>query len=64
MKSKISIASNATYTSDKTIQEMVYTLSDVIERQILSKITESEHFSLMLDGTTDCAVTEQLAVHG
>lgn len=26
-------------------------------------MTESEHFSLMLDETTDCAVTEQLAIH-
>ena len=31
VKSKISIARNATYSSDKTIQEMVHILSDVIE---------------------------------
>ena len=29
-----------------------------------SEMTESEHFSLMLDETTDCSITEQLAIHG
>ena len=43
---------------------MVYVISDVIEKQILSEMTKSEHCSLMLDETTDCSVTEQLAVHG
>lgn len=64
IKSKISIANNATYTSDKTIQDMVYIISDVIEKQILSEMTKSGHFSLMLDETTDCSVAEQLAIHG
>ena len=64
IKSKISIARNATYTSDKTIQEMVCIMSDVIEKNIRSEMTESEHFSLMLDETTDCSITEQLAIHG
>ena len=64
VKSKISIARNATYTSDKTIQEMVCIMSDVIEKKILSEMTESGHFSLMLDETTDCSITEQLAIHG
>lgn len=64
IKSKISIARNATYTSDKTIQEMVYVISEIIEREILNEMRESHHFALMLDETTDCTVTEQLALHG
>ncbi len=64
IKSKISIARNATYTSDKMIQEMVYVISEVIERRILKEMRESHHFALMLDETTDCTVTEQLALHG
>ena len=43
---------------------MVHIISDVIEKQILSEMTKSEHFSIMLDETTDCSVTEQLAIHG
>jgi hypothetical protein len=35
-----------------------------IEKQILSEMTKSEHFLIMLDETTDCSVTEQLAIHG
>ena len=35
IKAKISKARNATYTSDKTIQEMVFIISDVLKRKIL-----------------------------
>lgn len=64
VKSKIQIAKNALYTSDKSIQEMVFVISEVIETHILDEIRESSHFALMLDETTDCTVTEQLALHG
>ena len=63
IKSKISIARNATYMSDRTVQEMVFILSEVLEQQILSRMKESEHFALLFDETTDCTVTEQLAIH-
>ena len=63
IKSKISIARNATYTSDKTIQEIVYVISEVIEVGILEQMRKSEHFALMFDETADCTVTEQLAIH-
>ena len=63
IKSKISIARNATYTSDKTIQEMVYVISEVIEVHIIEQMRKSEHFALMFDETADCTVTEQLAIH-
>lgn len=41
VKSKISVAKNATYVSDKSIQEMVYILSEVIENGIISQIEAS-----------------------
>ena len=43
---------------------MIYCLSEVIEGQIINRMRESDHFSLMFDETTDCTVTEQLAIHG
>ena len=64
VKSKIQIAKNAVYTSDKAIQEMLYVISEIIETQILNEMREACHFALMLDETTDCTVTEQLAIHG
>ena len=63
IKAEISLAKNATYTSDKAIQEMLYVLSEVIEMGILKEMKESDHFALMFDETTDCTMTEQLAVH-
>ena len=43
---------------------MVFIISDVLERKILKEMNQSDYFSLMLDETTDCNVTEQLAIHG
>ena len=63
IKSKISIARNATYTSDKTVQDIVYVITEVIEVGILEQMTKSEHFALMFDETADCTVKEQLAIH-
>ena len=63
IKSKISIARNATYASDKTTQEMVYIISELIEVHIIEQMRKSEHFALMFDETADCTVTEQLAIH-
>ena len=64
VKSEIQVARNALYTSCKSIQEMIFILSEVIEMKILKEMTESDHFALMFDETTDCSVTEQLAIHG
>lgn len=64
IKSRIHVAKNATYLSDKSIQEMVYILSEVIETKVLSEMQDSDHFALLLDETSDCTVTEQLAIHG
>ncbi|XP_065843451.1 zinc finger protein 862-like [Oscarella lobularis] len=64
IKAGLRVAKNALYTSDQSIQEMVYVLSEVVEKKILKSIRESNHFALMIDETTDCTVTEQLAIHG
>ena len=64
VKSKIQIAKNALYTSDKSIQKMLFVISEVIETRILKDIQKSSHFALMLDESTDCTVTEQLVIHG
>ena len=61
MKAKMQVAKNALYTSEKSIQEVI--ISEVIEMLILNKVRQSSHFALMLDETTDCTVTEQLAIH-
>ena len=64
VKSEIQIARNATYTSCKSIQEMIFILSEVIEMNILTEMRESDHLALLFDETTDCSMTEQLAIHG
>lgn len=43
---------------------MIFVISEVIETGILKDMTKSSHFALMFDETTDCTVTEQLAIHG
>ena len=63
MKSRIQIVRNALYTSNKSVQEMVSVISEVIEVRILDEMKKSNHFSLMIDESTDCTVTEQLILH-
>ena len=46
------------------MQEMLYVMSEVVEKPILCDMKKSQHYSLMFDKTTDCTVTKQLAVHG
>ena len=38
IKEKIRVAKNAVYTSDKTIQDMIFVISDVIEKAIISEM--------------------------
>ena len=66
VKANIHVAKNATYTrlSVKAIQEMLFIMSEVIETHILTEMKASDHFALMFNETTDCTVTEQLAIHG
>ena len=55
VKSNLHVARNATYTSFRSIQEMVFIMSEVIEKKILNRLRESDHFALMFDETTDCS---------
>ena len=64
IKSKIRVARNAIYTSHKSIQEMLYVISELLEKRSLDELKDSEHFALMFDETTDCTTQEQLAIHG
>ncbi|XP_065831995.1 zinc finger protein 862-like [Oscarella lobularis] len=63
IKEKIGTGRNALYTSEQSIHEMIVVLAEVIENDILSKVRKSKFYSIMLDETTDCTVTEQLSVH-
>lgn len=58
VKSDLYVAKNATYASCKSIQEWFWSV------RVLKRIKESDHFALMFDETTDCSVSEQLAIHG
>ena len=60
LKSNLHVARNASF---RSIQEMVFIMSEVIEKKILNRLRESDHFALMFDETTDCLVPEQLAIH-
>ena len=64
MKSRIQIARNALYTSDKSVREMVSVISEVIEVRILDEMKKSNYFSLMIDQSIDRTETEQLILHG
>ena len=44
---------SAIYTSEKTIQEMVFVLSEILEKKILESMREFDHFSILFDETTD-----------
>ena len=63
LKSKISVGKNATYLSDKSIQEMLFAMSDLIEDQILDDLKKSNFFALMFDETTDCSIVDACKVH-
>ncbi|KAG0415071.1 hypothetical protein HPB47_007757 [Ixodes persulcatus] len=63
VKPQIAPGKNATYCSQRSIQEMVACLSGVIEDDILYELQQSEHYALMFDETTDCSTVEQLVIH-
>ncbi|KAJ8023492.1 hypothetical protein HOLleu_35949 [Holothuria leucospilota] len=63
VKEQIRVAKNATYTSDKTVQEMLYVISEVLEDDTLKELASSDHFALMFDESSDCRNVEQLALH-
>ena len=58
IKGMLGTAKNATYTSDKSIQDMLYVISEVLETKILDDLKSSKHFALQFDETLDCTTTE------
>ena len=64
IKDKIRVARTAIYTSHKSIQEMPYVISELLDKRTLEKLKDSEHFALMFDETTYCTTQEKLAIHG
>lgn len=63
VKARIASGKNATYCSQRSIQEMVACLSGVIEDDILYELQQSKHYAPMFDETTDCSTVEQLIIH-
>ena len=64
IKQKISKGNNAKYTSNTAIRDMLQSVSDVIETEILDDIKNSDAYALMFDETTDVSVVEQMVIHG
>ena len=64
IKQKISKGNNAKYTSNTAIRDMLQSVSDVIETEILDNIKDSDAYALMFDETTDVSVVEQMVIHG
>ena len=63
IKARIRVGQNATYTSDKSIQDILYCLSESLETDILDEVRAARHFSVMFDESTDCSVVEQMVIH-
>lgn len=54
--------SNATYESYTTITELLTSISNVLEQQLLCSLKDSPYFSLMADESTDIASQEELSI--
>lgn len=63
VEARIASGKNATYCSQRSIQEMIACFSGVMEDEILYELRQSEHYALMFDETTDCRTVEQLVIH-
>nr|XP_006818252.1 PREDICTED: zinc finger protein 862-like [Saccoglossus kowalevskii] len=63
VKENLRVSKNATYCSDKSIQEMLAILSSTIEESTIEQLKKSEYFAIMLDETTDVSVSEQLTLN-
>ena len=60
----LKIAKNATHTSEQTLQEFIFCLSQVIEEDILKEMADSPALALMVDESTDISVLNQLVLYG
>ena len=55
---------NATYTSERIIQEFLSTLASQIESNQISQFQSSSYVALMCDETTDISVLKQMVIYG
>ena len=55
---------NATYTSERIIQEFLSTLASQIESNQISQFQFSSYVALMCDETTDISVLKQMVIYG
>ena len=55
----VNVGRNAKYTSERFMQEIVLSLGETIRQEIMDEVKSSPVFSLLIDGTTDVAVTKQ-----
>ena len=56
--------SNASYRSEQTVSEFLFSLSDCIKQDILTKMHKSSTISIMADESTDIAILKQLVMYG
>jgi hypothetical protein len=58
------VGGNATYTSERIIQEFILYMARQIETDVLEQLISSPYISLMCDETTDIAVLKQMVIYG
>ena len=58
------VGGNATYTSERMIQEFVQNMSSQIETSLLQEQRSSPSVALMYDETTDVSVLKQMVIYG
>ncbi|XP_078000900.1 zinc finger protein 862-like [Glandiceps talaboti] len=54
---------NHSYTSERTIQEMVWSIGEVIRSDVLSAVQKSKFLSVLIDETTDVAILKQMILY-
>ena len=54
--------SNTTYTSSHIIDEMLELIGKMLDHQLLTEVSKSPAWGIMVDETTDISVTKQLGL--
>ena len=60
----LQVGGNATYTSERMIQEFIQNMSSQIETGLLQELRNSPCVALMCDETTDVSVLKQMVIYG
>lgn len=59
----MAVDNRTTYFHNQSIQEFQHSLAIVMEEKLLSKVRESELFSIMIDESSDVSVHQNLVVY-